>query len=145
MKKDNCIFCKIINNELPSWTLYEDERFRVILNRWPVAEGHALILPKEHFENIYDLPEDWCADLMKVAKKMSIQMKKTLHCDGINLQNNNEVAAGQTIFHFHMHLIPRYQDNAQKEPVPVIGLAAYEPSEEALDEVCRQILTIKSC
>ena len=139
MKKDNCIFCKIINNELPSRTLYEDERFRVILNRWPVAEGHALILPKEHFENIYDLPEDWCADLMKVAKKMSIQMKKTLHCDGINLQNNNEVAAGQTIFHFHMHLIPRYQDNSQKEPVPVIGLAAYEPSEEALDEVCRQI------
>ena len=139
MKKDNCIFCKIINNELPSWTLYEDERFHVILNRWPVAEGHALILPKEHFENIYDLPEDWCADLMKVAKKMSIQMKKTLHCDGINLQNNNEVAAGQTIFHFHMHLIPRYQDNSQKEPVPVIGLAAYEPSEEALDEVCRQI------
>lgn len=139
MKKDNCIFCKIINNELPSWTLYEDERFRVILNRWPVAEGHALILPKEHFENIYDLPEDWCADLMKVAKKMSIQMKKTMHCDGINLQNNNEVAAGQTIFHFHMHLIPRYQDNSQKEPVPVIGLAAYEPSEKALDEVCRQI------
>ena len=139
MKKDNCIFCKIINNELPSRTLYEDERFRVILNRWPVAEGHALILPKEHFENIYDLPEDWCADLMKVAKKMSIQMKKALHCDGINLQNNNEAAAGQTIFHFHMHLIPRYQNNAQKEPVPVIGLAAYEPSEEALDEVCRQI------
>lgn len=139
MKKDNCIFCKIVNNELPSWTLYEDERFRVILNRWPVAEGHALILPKEHFENIYDLPEDWCADLMKVAKKMSIRMKQTLHCDGINLQNNNETAAGQTIFHFHMHLIPRYQDNALKEPVPVIGLAAYEPSEEALDEVCRQI------
>lgn len=139
MKKDNCIFCKIINNELPSWTLYEDERFRVILNRWPVAEGHALILPKEHFENIYDLPVDWCADLMKVAKKMSIQMKKTLHCDGINLQNNNEAAAGQTISHFHMHLIPRYQDNSQKEPVPVIGLAAYEPSEEALDEVCKQI------
>ena len=76
---------------------------------------------------------------MKIAKKMSIQTKKTLHCDGINLQNNNEAAAGQTIFHFHMHLIPRYQDNAQKEPVPVIGLAAYEPSEEALDEVCRQI------
>ena len=143
MKKDNCIFCKIINNELPSRTLYEDERFRVILNRWPVAEGHALILPKEHFENIYDLPEDWCADLMKVAKKMSIRMKRTLHCDGINLQNNNEVAAGQTIFHFHMHLIPRYQDNSQKEPVPVIGLAAYEPTEEALDAVQQQICALE--
>lgn len=139
MRKDNCIFCKIVNNELPSWTIYEDERFRVILNRWPVTEGHALILPKEHFENIYDLPEDWCADLMKVAKKMSIRMKQALHCDGINLQNNNEAAAGQTIFHFHMHLIPRYQDNSQKEPVPVIGLAAYEPTEEALDEICKQI------
>lgn len=139
MKKDNCIFCKIVSGESPSRTIYEDERFRVILNRWPVAEGHALILPKEHFENIYDLPEDWCADLMKVAKKMSIKMKQKLRCDGINLQNNNEEAAGQTIFHFHMHLIPRYQNDAQKEPVPVIGLAAYEPSEQELDAVCSTI------
>lgn len=111
MKKDNCIFCKIANGEIPSRTLYEDERFRVILDLGPAAKGHALILPKEHFDNLYELPDDWCSDVMKLAKKMAAQMTEKLHCDGFNLVQNNGTAAGQTVFHFHMHLIPRYKDD----------------------------------
>ena len=108
MKNDSCIFCKIANGEIPSKTLYEDEKFRVILDLGPATKGHALILPKSHYKNLYELPDATAADVMKLAKKMAAQMTEKLGCDGFNLvQNNNEVA-GQTVFHFHLHLIPRY-------------------------------------
>ena len=107
MTDENCIFCKIANGEIPSKTLYEDEQFRVILDLGPATKGHALILPKSHYKNLYELPDATAADVMKLAKKMAAQMTEKLGCDGFNLvQNNNEVA-GQTVFHFHMHLIPR--------------------------------------
>ena len=107
MRDDNCIFCKIANGEIPSATLYEDEEFRVILDLGPATKGHALILPKSHYKNLYELPDATAADVMKLAKKMAAQMTEKLGCDGFNLvQNNNEVA-GQTVFHFHMHIIPR--------------------------------------
>ena len=109
MTDENCIFCKIANGEIPSKTLYEDEQFRVILDLGPATKGHALILPKSHYKNLYELPDATAADVMKLAKKMAAQMTEKLGCDGFNLvQNNNEVA-GQTVFHFHMHLIPRYE------------------------------------
>lgn len=108
MRDDNCIFCKIIAGEIPSNTIYEDDDCRVILDLAPAAKGHALILPKEHYANLYEIDEDVAAKVMRVAKKLAIRMRDVLHCDGFNLlQNNNEVA-GQTVFHFHMHLIPRY-------------------------------------
>ena len=72
MKKEDCIFCKIANGEIPSKTLYEDERFRVILDMGPAAKGHALVLPKEHFANLYELPEDWCRDAFALAKRISV-------------------------------------------------------------------------
>ena len=111
MTDENCIFCKIANGEIPSKTLYEDEQFRVILDLGPATKGHALILPKSHYKNLYELPDATAADVMKLAKKMAAQMTEKLGCDGFNLvQNNNEVA-GQTVFHFHMHMIPRYKDD----------------------------------
>ena len=109
MKKEDCIFCKIANGEIPSKTLYEDERFRVILDMGPAAKGHALVLPKEHFANLYELPEDWCRDAFALAKRMAGQMTKSLSCDGFNLVQNNGEVAGQTVFHFHVHVIPRYE------------------------------------
>lgn len=109
MRKDNCIFCKIIAGEIPSHTLYEDEQFRVILDVSPATRGHALILPKQHYANLYELPEDMAADAMRLAKKMMKTMTDKLNCDGFNLVQNNGEAAGQTVFHFHMHLIPRYE------------------------------------
>jgi histidine triad (HIT) family protein len=114
MRDDNCIFCKLANGIIPTNSIYEDEKFNVILDMSPATKGHALILPKDHYKNLYELPSDTAADVMKLAKKMAVEMTEKLGADGFNLvQNNNEVA-GQTVFHFHMHLIPRYNDDAQK-------------------------------
>jgi histidine triad (HIT) family protein len=105
----DCIFCKIANGEIPSATLYEDEEFRVILDLGPATKGHALILPKSHAANICELPDELVSKAMLLAKKMAGRMKEALNCDGLNIVQNNGEPAGQTVFHFHMHLIPRYQ------------------------------------
>ena len=113
MKDCNCIFCKIANGEIPSTTLYEDEDFRVILDLGPATRGHALLLPKNHFANLFELDDETAQKAILVAKKMAGKMKDALGADGFNLVQNNGEAAGQTGFHFHMHLIPRYEnDNA---------------------------------
>jgi histidine triad (HIT) family protein len=104
----DCIFCKIANGEIPSATLFEDEKFRVILDLGPASKGHALILPKAHYGNLYEIPEELAADAMVLAKKMAKKMTEVLKCDGFNIVQNNGEVAGQTVFHFHMHLIPRY-------------------------------------
>ena len=111
MKKDDCIFCKIANGEIPSNTLYEDDSFRVILDLGPASKGHSLILPKSHAANIYELPDETAAKAMILGKKMATAMTKALHSDGFNLVQNNGEPAGQTVFHFHMHLIPRYKND----------------------------------
>ncbi len=107
MKDDGCIFCKLANGEIPTATLYEDEDFRVILDTNPAAKGHALILPKEHYANLYELDDEVAEKVLPLAKKMVTKLTDILHCDGFNLMQNNGEAAGQTVFHFHMHLIPR--------------------------------------
>ena len=104
----DCIFCKIANGEIPSSTLYEDELFRVILDLGPATRGHALILPKAHYKDLTELPDELAAKAMILAKKMVSGMKEALPCDGYNVVQNNGETAGQTVFHFHMHLIPRY-------------------------------------
>ena len=106
---ENCIFCKIANGEIPAATLYEDENFRVILELGPASKGHALILPKSHAANIYELSDEMAAKAMILAKKMATAMTAALKCDGFNIVQNNGECAGQTVFHFHMHLIPRYK------------------------------------
>lgn len=111
MRDDNCIFCKIATGEIPSATLYEDEDFRVILDLNPAAKGHALIIPKEHYRNLYDLDDELAAKVLVLAKNMVCKMKEVLGCDGYNIVQNNEEAAGQSVFHFHMHMIPRHKDD----------------------------------
>ena len=105
---DNCIFCKIANGEIPAATLYEDDDFRVILDLGPASKGHALILPKVHAANIYEISDEMAAKAMILAKKMAAKMTDALKCDGFNIVQNNGLIAGQTVFHFHLHLIPRY-------------------------------------
>ena len=107
---ENCIFCKIANGEIPAATLYEDENFRVILDLGPASKGHALLLPKSHAANIYELSDEMAAKAMILAKKMATAMTAALKCDGFNIVQNNGECAGQTVFHFHMHLIPRYKE-----------------------------------
>lgn len=111
MKDSNCIFCKIANGEIPSTTLYEDEDFRVILDLGPATRGHALLLPKEHYKDLFDLEDEVAAKALVRAKRIAGRLQKAVGADGINLVQNNGEAAGQTVFHFHMHLIPRYQDD----------------------------------
>ena len=135
MKKADCIFCKIANGEIPSKTLYEDENFRVILDLSPATKGHALILPKEHYDNLYELPEDTAAGVMKLAKKMAAVMTEKLQADGFNLVQNNGETAGQTVMHFHMHLIPRYEEDGQH-----IGWEPGEVTQEELEEIQKQII-----
>lgn len=106
---ETCIFCKIANGEIPASTLYEDEDFRVILDLNPAALGHALILPKAHASNLFDLPDETAARAFVLAKRIAQKLKEGLQADGINIVQNNGEAAGQTVFHFHMHLIPRYK------------------------------------
>lgn len=134
MKDDNCIFCKIANGEIPSRTLYEDDDFRVILDLNPATKGHALILPRDHYKNLYELDDSTAAKVLPLAKKMAVTMTEKLGCDGFNVvQNNNEIA-GQTVFHFHMHLIPRYDDDNQSLVMPPCGMTA-----EQLDAVKDEI------
>ena len=134
MKQDNCIFCKIIAGEIPSYTLHEDEKFKVILDVGPAARGHALILPKDHYANLYELPEETAAEVIKLAKKMMIRMTDKLKCDGFNIVQNNGEAAGQTVNHFHMHLIPRYKNDGE-----ILKYIAGEPGPEELEQIKKTI------
>ncbi len=111
MRKEDCIFCKIANGEIPSSTIYEDEDFRVFLDLNPATRGHALLVPKEHFDNLFELEDKLCEKAVVLAKKLASRMKQVLGCDGFNLVQNNGEAAGQTVFHFHLHLIPRYESD----------------------------------
>lgn len=115
----DCIFCKIIAGEIPSYTIYEDDDFRVFLDVNPASKGHALIVPKVHYANLYDIDEEVVAKAMKLAKKLAIRMTDVLGCDGFNILQNNNEAAGQTVFHFHIHLIPRYKNAAMNKDILV--------------------------
>ncbi len=131
MRDNNCIFCKIANGEIPSATIYEDEEFRVILDLSPASKGHALILPKEHYANLFELDDEKAGKVLVVAKKVITKMKEILNCDGYNLVQNNGEAAGQTVNHFHLHLIPRYEgDNVGLQWNP--GTLTEEVKEEIL-------------
>ena len=109
-----CIFCKIANGEIPSATLYEDNDFRVILDVNPASKGHTLILPKKHADNLYELPDETASKALVLAKSMASKIEGALECDGLNLVQNNGETAGQTVFHFHMHIIPRYKNDNVK-------------------------------
>ena len=132
MKETNCIFCKIASGEIPSNTIYEDDEFRVILDLAPASKGHALILPKEHYADIYEIDAELAGRAMKLAKKLAMHMTKALSCDGFNLLQNNHEVAGQTVFHFHMHLIPRYR-NAKNQDMLMWTKETF--SEEEMREI----------
>ena len=100
---NDCIFCKIAKGEIPSATVYEDDDFRVIMDISPASEGHMIILPEEHAANVYELSDATASKIYVLAKKLATALKDELDCDGINILQNNGEAAGQTVFHLHMH------------------------------------------
>ena len=109
MKKQDCIFCRIISGEIPSTTIYENSKFKVIMDIAPANKGHVLILPKEHYDNIYDIDTATAGELFELAAMTARALKSVLDCDGMNILQTNGTVAGQTVFHFHMHIIPRYE------------------------------------
>ena len=115
MRQADCIFCKIIAGEIPSNTIYEDDTFKVILDASPASKGHALILPKKHYADIYDIDEEVAGKAMKLAKKLAGHMTEALGCDGFNILQNNHEVAGQTVspspsISFSSYLISSYQN-----------------------------------
>lgn len=134
MKNNDCIFCKITSGEIPSVTIYEDELFQVILDRGPASKGHALIIPKEHYEDIYELSEEMTAKAFVLAKALAEKMTKALSCDGFNIVQNNKEASGQTVFHFHIHLIPRFVGDDAK-----VGWTIHDITDEEMQSIAKQL------
>lgn len=133
MKDENCIFCKILAGEIPSTAVYEDDDFKAILDVNPTARGHVIILPKNHAANIYELPDEDASKIMIVAKKIATAIEKAYHCDGVNILQNNGEAAGQTVFHLHVHVIPRFKGDTVN-----IGWKQGDMPED-LDAICKEI------
>ena len=134
MIKDDCIFCKIANGEIPSATVYEDEDFRAILDLGPASKGHTLILPKQHYANLFELPEDINAKILGIAGKIGASLVEGLKADGLNLIQNNGEEAGQTVMHCHFHLIPRYKEGP-KLPLWNPGKLDEDTAKEILEKV----------
>lgn len=112
--KDDCIFCKLANGVFPTNSIYEDENFNVILDASPANYGHALILPKEHYQDIFEIDEEILGKAMVLAKKIAVKQTEALSCDGVNVIQNNKEAAGQSVLHYHLHVIPRFAGDGQK-------------------------------
>ena len=131
-REDDCIFCKILKGDIPSYKVYEDDSFIGILDINPSAKGHVIIIPKNHAANIFELSEKYAKEIFVVAKKIAEAIKKAYQPDGINILQNNGEAAGQTVFHLHVHVIPRYKDDTIK--------IEWEPKEmEDLEKVLEEI------
>ena len=134
MAQDDCIFCKIASGELPSERVDEDERTVAFMDINPWTRGHALVIPREHSTNLYEIePADLDAT-MRAAQRLATRMRDTLDCDGVNLLNSCEAAAWQTVFHFHVHVIPRFDD----DPLRLPG-APRKPEEGELAEVAGEL------
>jgi len=132
--KDDCIFCKLANGVFPTNSIYEDECVKVILDAGPATKGHALVIPKEHYQDIFDIEDTTLANAMKVAKKVAARMVDVLNCDGVNIVQNNKEAAGQTVPHFHIHVIPRYKNDGQN-----ILWDPKEPDENEQKALCEKL------
>lgn len=134
MKKEDCVFCKIVSGDIPSNTIYENSEFKVIMDASPAAKGHVLVLPKEHYKDIYDIDAETAGKLFQLAAVVARALKEVLNCDGLNILQNNGVIAGQTVFHFHMHLIPRYEGDDV-----TVKWEGHSMDADEMDQLCRDI------
>ena len=122
-----CIFCKIIDGSIPSAKIYEDEYVYAFMDIMPLTKGHTLIIPKNHKENVYDLSEEEASNLFKVVPKIASALKESFGPVGMNLLNNNGAPAGQSVFHFHLHFIPRYDQTDGFRPTWITKEKTYTP------------------
>ena len=134
---DNCIFCKIINGDIPSAVVFENDEFKAILDRFPSNEGHVLIMPKEHCANIFEMDPEKGGRLFALAVKIASAMKEALGFENMNVLQNNGPVAGQTVNHFHLHLIPRYENDSVNVSWPQMDL-----TDEQIEEVRKKIASV---
>lgn len=121
MKDKDCIFCLLANGDIPTAKVYEDDDLTVILDAGPATKGHALVLPKDHYKNITEVPQELAGKLVAIASKVGNAQMKALGAAGFNIVINTNEAAGQTVFHCHVHVIPRYEGDA--------GIVSWVPGE----------------
>ena len=131
---ENCIFCKIIKGEIPSYTVYEDDYFKAILDIAPSSSGHTIMIAKCHAENLLELPDEFCENALKIAKKLGGAIMKGTKADGFNILQNNGAAAWQSVSHFHIHIIPRSNDDGVLLPSKTLS-----PSKEEFEAVLVEI------
>lgn len=134
---EDCIFCNITGKKLPASCVYEDEQVMAFLDIKPLNEGHTLVIPKRHYETIYAVPDEEVGHLFKIVKKVASAVKKSVGAEGITVSQHNGKAAGQAIFHVHVHVIPRYE--GQRMPRREEALAFPEVSRHELDKIARKI------
>ncbi|MFI3230563.1 MAG: HIT family protein [bacterium] len=130
----SCIFCKILKNEIKSNKVFENDNFIAILDAFPANEGHILIIPKEHYSNIFEIPLDIMQEAYAITHKLASRLKTNMNIQDINILQNNGIIAGQTVNHFHIHLIPRYENDTvvfKSEPVEI--------SEERIQEIIESL------
>lgn len=106
----DCLFCKIIDGQIPSLKVYEDDHVYAFMDIMPLSKGHTLLIPKTHCKDLFDMPEEVARNLYAAAPKVANAIKAAFNPVGMNTVNNNGAAAGQTVFHYHLHLIPRYDE-----------------------------------
>lgn len=136
----DCIFCKIIKGDIPSNKLFEDEDFLVFLDAFPIYKGHTLIIPKNHHENILDLPENLAKGIIPLGKKIIAAMEKSLDADGYNFFQNNKEHSGQQVMHYHMHIVPRYKAFEEGGIENLVkSQYNYEPSKKDLEKTASLI------
>lgn len=134
MTKDDCIFCKLANGVFPTNKIYEDDDFTVILDISPANLGHSLIIPKQHYDNLFELDDELAAKVLPIAKKIGAVIKEELNADGINIVQNNGIAAGQTVYHFHTHIIPRFDNDGCQ-----IGWPQKDADADKLTEIAEKL------
>jgi len=131
-KDEECVFCQIVEKKIPSQILFENDTNLAFLDIFPVSKGHTIVIPKNHYNNLEDIPVNELAELFGVVKKISSRIHKKLKIDGYNILQNNFKAAGQIINHFHIHIIPRSKEDGKFQLLI--------PREQSKEEELKQIL-----
>lgn len=128
-----CIFCKIVNQEIPNYTVYEDEHVLAFLDISQITKGHTLVIPKKHYDNFLACDAVDVKRVMEVTHTLSIKLKNILQCEGMNILTNVNEVAGQSVFHFHVHIIPRYSDK------DACVITFNESEKQDLAQLCKQL------
>ena len=138
---ESCNFCEIVSGENPASIIYEDGNVLAFMDLHPANVGHTLVVPKEHWETVYDIPEKVLSNLFAVVKRISVAVKKAVGAEGISILQFNERAAGQSVMHFHVHVIPRFrEDTISKLMGAMLGPTGFEKAEiQDLEEIKRKI------